>query len=262
MLILHADNLANLPGIAHGFFGRTGGVSQGIYASLNCGPGSGDEAANVRANRSRVAAALGANVLNTLYQIHSSEAARVTAPWETGPRADAMVTDQPGIALGILTADCAPILFADAEAHVIGAAHAGWKGALAGIVTAAIAAMESLGAQRTRIRAAIGPCISQKNYEVGDDFRDRFLAADSANSQFFAAGARAGHCQFDLAGYVSHLLEQSGIAAIAQLGGCTYADEERFFSFRRTTHRAEKDNRATHRGESDYGRQLSAIVLA
>ena len=182
MLKLTAASFSTMPGIAHGFFGRTGGVSEGIFASLNCGPGSGDERASVIANRARVAGALspGAEIL-TLYQIHSGEAVTVTAPWNPGegPQADAMATHVPGIALGILTADCAPVLFADAEARVIGAAHAGWKGALTGVTDAAIAAMETLGARRDRIVAAIGPCISQANYEVGAEFRERFVEAAS-----------------------------------------------------------------------------------
>ena len=250
MLMLRAPKLTS-PDISHGFFGRAGGVSQGIFASLNCGPGSGDTRADVVENRRRVAAALapGAALL-TLYQIHSAEAVAVTAPWNIGegPQADAMATNLPGLALGILTADCAPVLFADAEAGVIGAAHAGWKGAVGGVTDAAIAAMEALGARRGRIAAAIGPCISQTNYEVGPEFRERFAVADG---RFFAAGDRDGHFHFDLEGYVAMRLAAAEVASVERLSACTYAREDDYFSFRR----------ATHRGEKDYGRQVSAIVL-
>jgi YfiH family protein len=251
MLVLHAPNLSSTPAIAHGFFGRTGGVSRGIYASLNCGPGSGDDAGDVAQNRRRAREALGAGALNTLHQIHSPTALNVGAAWEAAPQADAMVTRTRGIALGILSADCAPILFADAQAKVIGAAHAGWKGALSGVVEASVAAMEALGADRSRIAAAIGPCISQANYEVGDEFRARFLAADAATARFFTAGARAAHHQFDLESYVAQRLTRAGVDNVSRLSACTYAREADFFSFRR----------ATHRGENDYGRELSAIVL-
>jgi YfiH family protein len=252
MLILTAKALA-LPGIAHGFFGRTGGVSKGIFASLNCGPGSGDVRADVIENRRRAAEALspGANLL-TLYQIHSGDAVAVTEPWNIGegPQADAMVTNVPDVALGILTADCAPVLFADAEAGVIGAAHAGWKGALFGVTDSAIAAMERLGARRDRIAACIGPCISQANYEVGAEFRERFDAA-SGNARWFVPSDRAEHFRFDLEGYVAARLGAASLAHLERLPACTYARENDFFSFRR----------ATHRGETDYGRQVSAIVL-
>ena len=241
VLILTAPALTS-PRIAHGFFGRSGGVSKGIFASLNCGPGSGDERADVIANRKRVVEALAPDAtLLTLYQIHSGEAVSVTAPWNIGegPKADAMATNLPGLALGILTADCAPVLLADAQAGVIGAAHAGWKGALGGVTDSAIAAMERLGARRERIAAAIGPCISQANYEVGPEFRDRF-------PQSFFQGR-----YFDLEGYVAERLSAAGIENVARLGACTYARETDFFSYRR----------ATHRGETDYGRQVGAIVL-
>ena len=241
-------------GIEHGFFGRRGGVSKGIFASLNCGPGSGDDRANVIANRKRVTDALspGAPLL-TLYQIHSAESVSVTAPWNIGegPHADAMATNVPGLALGILTADCAPVLFADTDARVIGAAHAGWKGALGGVTDSAIAAMEALGAKRTRIAAAIGPCISQTNYEVGPEFQDRFLESDSHFARFFIPSDKPDHFRFDLEGFVAQRLAACGIARVEQLSTCTYAAEDDFFSFRR----------ATHRGETDYGRQVSAIVL-
>jgi polyphenol oxidase len=243
MLILTAPYLSNTPKIVHGFFGRAGGVSKGIFASLNCGPGSGDARDDVMENRRRVAETLapGAELL-TLYQIHSGEAVGVTAPWNIGegPKADAMATNVPGLALGILTADCAPVLFADAEAGVIGAAHAGWKGALGGVTDSAIAAMEALGARRERIAAAIGPCISQANYETGPEFRERFP------KEFFQDR------HFDLEAYVAERLAAAHIQNVARLAACTYAREADFFSFRR----------ATHRGEADYGRQVSAIVLS
>ena len=252
MSILRADNLSNLQGIAHGFFGRTGGVSRGLYESLNCGLGSADHADHVRENRRRAQQALGANALNTLYQVHSASVVAVEAPWDSGPKADAMVSNVRGIALGILSADCAPVLLADGEAGVIGAAHAGWKGALAGVVEATVAAMEKLGARRARIAAAIGPCIGQANYEVGAEFRQRFVDADAANARFFAAGSRALHHQFDLPGFTADRLNRAGVANVSRQNVCTYAREAEFFSFRR----------ATHRGEGDYGRELSAIVLA
>ncbi len=261
MLILCADNLSLLPGVAHGFFGRTGGVSSGLYELLNCGPGSSDDRANVIENRKRVAAALGAASLVTLGQIHGAKALTVSKPWPIGetrdddvkfiPLGDAMVTATAGIALGILTADCAPILLADAKAGVIGAAHAGWKGALAGVIESALAAMETLGASRRNVGAAIGPCIGQMNYEVGADFHDRFLAADARNTIYFVPGARPNHHQFDLEAYVADRLHQAGVDKVERLSACTYARDADFFSFRRTT----------HRGEKDYGREISAIVL-
>ena len=253
MNILRAANLESLD-IAHGFFGRKGGASRGIFASLNCGPGSGDARTDVIENRRLIADALGTDAqLLTLYQIHSPNVVTVVASWNIGegPQADAMVTRERNIALGILTADCTPVLFADAHAGVIGAAHAGWKGALSGVTDSTIAAMEQLGAKRGRIAAAIGPCISQTNYDVGPEFRDRFVGADSRNLRFFAASDRADHFRFDLEGYVAKRLDEAGIANIARCSACTYARESDFFSFRR----------ATHRGEADYGRQASAIVL-
>jgi YfiH family protein len=251
MLRLSAKSLER-PGIAHGFFGRTGGVSGGIYASLNCGPGSGDDKAHVAENRRRVREAMGAGELNTLYQVHSPNVVAVTGAWSgTPPLADGMVTATPGIALGILTADCAPALLADAEAHVIGAAHAGWKGAIGGVIEATVAAMEALGAQRNRIAVAVGPCISQANYEVGPEFIARFAAEDPANARFFVPSARADHHKFDLEGYVADRLRAASVDRIETLGACTYARDADFFSFRRTT----------HRGEKDYGREISAIVL-
>jgi len=249
---LEAANLAALPGIAHGFFGRAGGVSTGLYASLNCGPGSRDDPAAVAENRARIAAALGGSALVSLAQIHSPFVQIVGPDWDSSrhPEGDGMATATPGMALGILTADCAPVLFADPQARVIGAAHAGWKGALGGVLEATIGAMESLGARRGRIAAAIGPCISATNYEVGTDFRARFLEADTANAHFFQAG-KPDRCHFDLEGYAAARLAQMGLASIAPLGICTYPVENGFFSFRRTT----------HAGEPDYGREISAILL-
>jgi YfiH family protein len=253
MLLLHAENLS-LPRIAHGFFGRQGGVSEGIYASLNCGPGSGDDRAKVIENRRRVTETFGPGArLLTLYQIHSPKAVTVTAPWEIGesPEADAMVTNLPRLALGTLTADCAPVLLADVEAGVIGAAHAGWKGAQDGVVESTVAAMERLGAARGRIAAAVGPCISQANYEVDSEFRASFTQADSANARFFAPSERDGYFRFDLQAYVAMRLDDAGIADVEALSACTYARAGDFYSFRR----------ATHAGEKDYGREVSAIML-
>lgn len=254
MLILKAETLPG-PQVAHGFFGRRGGVSAGIYTSLNCGPGSNDNPHQVAENRRRAVAALGFGAsLVTLYQVHSAETVTVAKPWsmEYNPKADAMVTDRQGIALGILTADCAPVLLADIQAGVIGAAHAGWNGAFKGVVESVIAAMVRLKAEPSRIRAAIGPCIHQGAYEVGPEFADRFCAADSGNTRFFQPSPRADHWQFDLPGYVGHRLEAAGVASVERIAACTYARGEDFFSYRR----------ATHRKEPDYGRQLSAILLA
>jgi len=254
MLRLAAPNLA-LTGVAHAFFGRQGGVSTGIFSSLNCGPGSGDDRAHVVENRRRAMEALaphGAKLV-TLYQVHGRVAVIVREPWEIGhaPKADAMATNDPLVALGILTADCAPVLFADSEAHVIAVAHAGWKGALAGVVESAVSAMEELGATRDRIAAAIGPCISQASYEVGGELRAALEGAHSDNTRFFVPAARADHWQFDLAGFVHAQLRRAGIENVSAVPACTYRQDADFFSYRR----------ATHRGESDYGRQLSAIML-
>jgi YfiH family protein len=248
---LEAKGFKNLAGIAHGFFTREGGVSTGLYESLNCGPGSGDDTAAVAENRARVAAALGGR-LASLSQIHSPFVHVAGADWNAAarPQGDGFVTAAPGLALGILTADCAPVLFADAEAGVIGAAHAGWKGALSGVLEATVAAMESLGARREHIIAAIGPAISAANYEVSGDFRARFLEADTAHARFFQPG-RDGHWYFDLTGHAGALLAGMGLAHFEALNLCTYPEENGLFSFRRTT----------HRGEGDYGRQVSAILL-
>lgn len=248
---MHATNLSQIPSIAHGFFGRQGGVSEGIYASLNCGAGSKDVREHVGENKRRVLAELGGTDLLTLYQIHSPNAVVVSEPWEQGPQADAMATNVPGLALGILTADCAPVLFADSEARVIGAAHAGWKGAVSGVVESVLEKMESLGANRARISAAIGPCISQANYEVGPEFIATFVKENADNTRFFVPSEKADHWRFDLEAYVARRLQEAGVAHIEKLSACTYAGRDDFFSFRRTT----------HRGEKDYGRQVSAIML-
>ncbi len=243
-----------LSGVPHGFLGRRGGVSGGILAGLNVGTGSSDDAAAIAENRRRaVAAVMPRAQLATVYQVHSGEAVYADSPWPHGerPRADALVTDRPGLLLGILTADCAPVLLADAEAGVVGAAHAGWRGALAGVTDAAIAAMESLGARRERIAATVGPCIGAQSYKVDRAFQARFLDADADNSRFFTEGG-AGKPHFDLEAYVVHRLQTARIATATALGLDTYANPDRFFSYRR----------ATHRGEPDYGRQLSLIGLS
>jgi YfiH family protein len=245
-----AQNLS-APGIAHGFFGRDGGISTGLYESLNCGPGSSDVAAAVTENRRLVASALARDArLVSLSQIHSAIVHTLPAG-EERPEGDAMVTATPGVALGILTADCAPVLLADPKAKVIGAAHAGWKGALSGVLEATLKAMENLGALRGRIGAAIGPCISQSNYEVSWEFRDRFLEQGLKHRRFFMPSDKEGHYRFDLAGYAAHRLTAAGVGSVETLAVCTYPPENGFFSFRRTT----------HAGEPDYGRQISAIVL-
>ncbi|MDB5686893.1 MAG: polyphenol oxidase [Rhizorhabdus sp.] len=242
-----------LDAVPHGFLGRKGGVSTGMLAGLNVGLGSGDDRAAIAENRRRaVEAVLPGAALVTVHQVHSAEAVVVSEPFadDARPQADALVTDRPGLLLGILTADCAPILLADVEAGVVGAAHAGWKGALGGVTDATIAAMEKLGARRDRITAAIGPCIARASYEVDDAFAARFEASDPANERFFAAG-RARHQRFDIEAYVAARLAAAGIARVEALGLDTYADEQAFFSFRR----------ATHRGEPDYGREISLIGL-
>ncbi len=242
-----------LDGVAHGFLGRRGGVSTGLVEGLNTGIGSQDDAQAVAENRRRAVEAVlpGARLVG-LYQIHSADAVAVIAPWDdrVRPRADALVTATPGLALGILTADCAPVLFADREAGVVGAAHAGWKGALGGVTDSTISLMETLGARRDRIAAAIGPCIARASYEVDKGFLAKFAEADPANERFFADG-RPGHYQFDLEAYVAHRLSLAGLARVELLGLDTYAEPERFFSFRR----------AAHRGEPDYGRQISIIGI-
>ncbi|HYG28658.1 MAG TPA: peptidoglycan editing factor PgeF [Allosphingosinicella sp.] len=248
--VLHAAALSGLP---HGFLGRGGGVSQGVCAGLNVGHGSGDDADAIAENRRRAVEAVAPGArLATVHQVHSATAVTVIEPWplDARPHADAMVTDRPGVALGVLTADCAPVLLADTAAGVVGAAHAGWKGALAGIVEAAVAAMEMLGARRTRIAAAIGPCIARKSYEVDEAFMRRFVEADAENERWFV-GRRNGHHGFDLEGFVASQLAQAGIPRIEALGQDTYSQPGRFYSYRR----------ATHCGEPTYGRQVSLIAL-
>ncbi|MXO60607.1 peptidoglycan editing factor PgeF [Altererythrobacter salegens] len=239
-----------LSGIPHGFLGRRGGVSQGVIAGLNAGLGAGDDDEAVAENRRRaVAAVLPGADLATVYQVHSAEAVPVVASWpqDERPRADAMATDRPGVVLGIVTADCAPVLLADRRAGVVGAAHAGWRGAYGGVLEAVVEAMEALGAHREDIAAAIGPAIALESYEVDDGFRERFTASDG---RFFVPG-REGHWHFDLEGYAEARLDAMGVGVIDCLGLDTYTDEARFFSYRR----------ATHRGEPDYGRQISLIGL-
>jgi polyphenol oxidase len=244
---------ASLGALPHGFLGRRGGVSTGVHAGLNVGLGSDDDRAAIIENRRRAVAAVqpGAQLV-TLHQVHSADAIAVSAPFadDARPHADALATDRPCLLLGILTADCTPVLLADAQAGVVGAAHAGWKGALGGVTDSVIAVMEGLGADRSRIVAAIGPVIARASYEVDSDFAHRFEAADPANERFFSAG-KPGHHQFDLEAYVTARLAAAGIARVEALGLDTYADPGRFFSFRR----------ATHRGEPGYGRQISLIGL-
>lgn len=245
---------AALDGVAHGFLGRSGGVSLGEVAGLNVGYGSGDARELIDENRARaVEAVLPGAQLVTLYQVHSAACVTVVdGPWpdDARPHADALVTDRPGVLLGILTADCAPVLFADRKAGVVGAAHAGWKGAIGGVTDSTIAAMEGLGARREDIVAAVGPCIARRSYEVDDGFFERFQAEDLANAMFFAGG-RPGHHQFDLEAYVAARLAAAGLGRVEALGLDTYAAPERYFSYRR----------ATHRGEASYGRQISLVGL-
>jgi YfiH family protein len=244
-----------LSGVAHAFFTRAGGVSSGLYRGLNTGIGSRDERTAVLQNRARAAAHLGVapDRLATPYQVHGADAVVVEQAWGPGlgPRADAVVTNRPAIALGVGTADCGPVLMADAAAGVIAAAHAGWRGALGGILESTLAAMEQLGARREGIVAVLGPTISAAAYEVGPEFAPRFLDADAENARFFHASDRDGHALFDLPAYIVARLAAAGVGTIVDLGLCTYSDEARFYSFRR----------ATHRGEDDYGRNLSAIAL-
>lgn len=242
---------AALNGVPHGFLGRRGGVSTGVHAGLNVGIGSNDNVEAIATNRALATEAVmpGARLV-TAYQVHSADCVTVRTPLNERPRADALVTDRPGLALGILTADCAPVLLANAQAGVVGAAHAGWKGALAGLADSTIVAMEALGAHRDRIAAAIGPCIGRGSYEVDDAFRRRFEEADAKNERFFVAG-RDGRCQFDLEAYVAHRLAAAGIGRMETLSLDTYVDADRFYSYRR----------ASHRGEPAYGRQISIIGI-
>lgn len=244
---------AALAGVAHGFLGRRGGVSGGLCAGLNVGLGSDDDREAIHANRRLALDSVApGGKLVTVHQIHSPNVRHVTAPFpdDSRPQADAMVTDRPGLALGILTADCAPILFADREAGVVAAAHAGWKGAFSGVIEATLAEMELLGADRARVAAAVGPCIARKSYEVDDMFLRRFAEADPENERFFSGG-RDGHHQFDLEGFVLSRLAAAGVGRVEALGEDTYSQPDRFFSYRR----------ATHRDEPTYGRQISLIAL-
>lgn len=251
---LRAENLSS-GNIRHGFYTRGGGASGGVYASLNCGYGSRDERAQVQRNRALVAADIGVpeTGLLTVYQIHSAEVAVVEAAWtaDQAPTGDAMVSATPHFALGILSADCTPVLFADEKAGVIAAAHAGWRGAISGVLSATVEAMEGLGAARGDIATAVGPCIEQESYEVGPEFHEQFTAASADHAAYFRPSPKDKHHLFDLPGFVRDRLSDIGVGSIERVGGDTYADEERFFSYRRVT----------HRGESDYGRQISAICL-
>jgi len=254
--MIQSENLTSLNSINHGFFIREGGVSEGVYASKNCGYGSDDDPRAIDENRRRVAADLCVDPANliTVYQIHSIKAVAVSAPFAPNepPRADALVTRTPGLAIGILTADCAPVLFADPQAPVVGAAHAGWQGALGGVLEQTLLEMEKLGARRGRISAVIGPAISAAAYQVGPEFWDRFMEADEANECFFRDDEVTGKYIFDLPGYITAQLEKAGVGSVENTCLCTYGEEARFFSFRR----------ATHRNEPDYGRQISAISIA
>jgi YfiH family protein len=251
---LSAESL-QIPGVAHGFFTRVGGASQGVYASLNAGVGSRDAPDAVAENRARVAAALGAapERLAVPFQIHSPNAVAITEPWRAAarPRCDALVTATPGLALGVTGADCGMILFADQRARVIGAAHAGWKGTLKGVIEATVTAMERLGAKRSDIVAGLGPCIGPKSYEVGPEFVAAFEDAEKETGRYFAPSVREGHSMFNLNAYIAERAARAGVERFEDLGLDTYADESRFFSYRR----------ATHRKEPDYGRLMSVIVM-
>lgn len=247
--IITADSLSPC---RHGFFTRRGGASSGVFRGLNCGPGSSDQSEIVSINRARVASAMqvAPDHLVTLHQVHSADVIPVTGPLDERPRADALVSATPGVALAVLTADCQPVLFADPEAGVVGAAHAGWRGALDGVLEATVDAMEALGATRSAIRAVIGPSISQRAYEVGPELLEDFIADDAGNSRFFANG-EGDRYMFDLPGFGLHRLRQAGVGQCEWTRHCTYSDPERFFSYRR----------ATHAGEADYGRLISVIRL-
>jgi polyphenol oxidase len=253
-MTLGSPLLSAIPGLTHAFFTRDGGVSDGIYAGLNGGIGSNDDPARVAENRRRMAQHMGVvpEHFLTLFQVHSPDVVAASAPWQgaSRPRADAIVTRNEGLAIGVTTADCGPVLFVDPNARVIGAAHAGWKGALTGVLESTVAAMEKLGADRAGIVAAIGPLIRQHSYEVGGEFVERFIAADADNALFFIPSARAGHAMFDLAGFIRMRLENAGVLMIDDVGLDTYSDE-RFYSYRRSV----------HRGEPDYGRHVHAIAL-
>lgn len=253
--MIEAHNLIRNPDIRHGFFTREGGYSTGDYSGLNCIYGTGDDPQKVRRNRAHIATALGLEPeqLVTPYQHHSADVVVVTEPWvrEDAPKADGLVSNRPGVAIGITTADCAPVLFADPEAQVIGAAHAGWRGAIGGVTDQILREMEALGARRERIAVAVGPTISGANYEVGPEFHEQFIAEDPSNTRFFRPSDRDGHFMFDLPAYLKHRLSRAGVGSVEHTGQCTYAEPERFYSYRR----------ATHRGEKTYGGQISAITL-
>jgi len=253
-MTLASSLLSAIPGLRHAFFSREGGVSEGIYAGLNGGTGSNDTPANVAENRRRMAYQMGVapDRLLTLYQVHSSDVVAAIAPWDGGarPKADAIVTRTVGLAIGVTAADCGPILLVDPSARVIGAAHAGWKGALTGVLESTVDAMEKLGAERSGIVAAIGPMIRQSSYEVGSEFVERFLEADADNAMYFLPGERDGHAMFDLAGFIRMRLENAGVLMIDDVGVDTYSDQ-RFYSYRRSVHRK----------EADYGRHVHAIAL-
>lgn len=253
-MFITSPDLSAEHGISHAFFTREGGVSSGVYASLNGGLGSGDERAKVVENRARMAAHLKVQPthLISVHQVHSADVELITGPWSgERPQADAMVTTAHDVALGVSTADCGPILFADSEAGVIGAAHAGWKGAFGGIVGATVTAMEKLGARRRRILAVLGPTISVQAYEVGPEFIERFKSGNATYARFFHGSEHPAHAMFDLPGFIAFKAQEAGIGRFIDLGLCTYGDETRFFSYRRTTHRQ----------EPDYGRLISAIAL-
>lgn len=254
-MIVESGLLSSLPGVRHGFSTREGGVSEGIYASLNCGAGSKDDPARVTENRSRLAARVGAEPerLVTPYQVHSPDVIVAEKPWERAdaPKADAVVTREKDLAIAVSTADCVPVLFADPEAKIVGAAHAGWRGALSGVLEATLDAMERLGASRDLIHISIGPAIQQDSYEVGPEFEETFLQADPENARFFEREGENSRPRFDLTGYVESRLLTAGAKHVENLRLCTYRDNARFFSYRRSC----------HRDESDYGRQISAILI-
>lgn len=254
-MIVRSPTLSALAGVRHGWFTREGGVSEGIYAGLNTGLGSADDPAKVRENRARIAAAMGVppDRLVSCYQVHSPDVVVVDHPWPPAdnPKADALVTRVPDLAIAVSSADCGPVLFADAEAGVVGAAHSGWKGAFTGVLEATVDAMERLGARRSNIRAVVGPMISGRAYEVGPEFVARFRDAGEDLARWFRPSETPGHAWFDLPAYGVHRLTRAGVGSAEDLGLCTYADEARFYSYRRMT----------HRGEADYGRHLSAIAL-
>jgi hypothetical protein len=254
-MIVESSTLCALPGIAHGFGTREGGVSTGIYATLNCGVGSNDNQDHVAENRIRFAGHLSTSpkALVTPYQIHSADVVVVEEPWARAdaPKADAVVTARENLAIAISSADCVPVLFADSQAKIVGAAHAGWRGALSGVLEATLDAMEQLGAQRTRISACIGPAISQTAYEVGDEFEEQFLKEDETSACFFHRASQKERVHFDLTGYAAARLQTAGAGSVEDLYLCTYRDTARFFSYRR----------ACHQNEADYGRQISAIMI-